>query len=73
MPLGTADLPLAVLCSVQFIVVLDDNVVSVALPSLRDGLGGARAFPEEDDACEHTDRPGADAGAFSVAAAITRV
>jgi hypothetical protein len=46
-----------VLCFVQFILVLDDNVVSVALPSLRDDLGGASAFPEEDGACEYTDGP----------------
>ncbi|MFJ4857351.1 MFS transporter [Streptomyces sp. NPDC088730] len=30
---------LVVLCFVQFMLVLDDNVVSVALPSIRDGLG----------------------------------
>ncbi|MFV2176002.1 MFS transporter [Actinomadura sp. LOL_016] len=30
---------LAVLCFVQFMLVLDDNVVSVALPSVRDDLG----------------------------------
>ncbi|MFD4259792.1 MFS transporter [Streptomyces sp. NPDC058534] len=34
---------LAVLCLVQFMLVLDDNVVSVALPSLRDDLGFSTA------------------------------
>ncbi|MFD7550395.1 MFS transporter [Streptomyces sp. NPDC059578] len=37
---GTA---LLVLCFVQFMLVLDDNVVSVALPSLRDELGFSTA------------------------------
>ncbi|MFE9662196.1 DHA2 family efflux MFS transporter permease subunit [Streptomyces sp. NPDC005955] len=37
---GTA---LLVLCCVQFMLVLDDNVVSVALPSLRDELGFSTA------------------------------
>ncbi|WP_210570574.1 MFS transporter [Streptomyces sp. GESEQ-4] len=34
---------LAVLCLVQFMLVLDDNVVSVALPSVRDDLGFSAA------------------------------
>jgi MFS family permease len=34
---------LVVLCFVQFMLVLDDTVVSVALPSVRDGLGFSAA------------------------------
>lgn len=34
---------LVVLCFVQFMLVLDDNVVSVALPTLRDDLGFSTA------------------------------
>lgn len=36
---GRRGLALTVLCFVQFMLVLDDTVVSVALPSVRDGLG----------------------------------
>ncbi|MFE7132214.1 MFS transporter [Streptomyces sp. NPDC057638] len=38
-PTARRGLALVVLCCVQFMLVLDDNVVSVALPSIRDQLG----------------------------------
>ncbi|GAB2925647.1 MFS transporter [Streptomyces mayteni] len=38
-PFGRRGPALVVLCFVQFMLVLDDNVVSVALPSIRDQLG----------------------------------
>ncbi|NEE15254.1 MFS transporter, partial [Streptomyces sp. SID7499] len=37
--LGRRRPALVVLCFVQFMLVLDDNVVSVALPSMREDLG----------------------------------
>ncbi|TGB09549.1 MFS transporter [Streptomyces sp. MZ04] len=42
-PVGRRGLALVVLCFVQFMLVLDDNVVSVALPSVRDDLGFSSA------------------------------
>lgn len=38
-PAGRRGPALVVLCFVQFMLVLDDNVVSVALPSISDDLG----------------------------------
>ncbi|MFD0533196.1 MFS transporter [Actinomadura luteofluorescens] len=39
-------MPMIVLCLVQFMLVLDDTVVNVALPSIRDDLGfGASGLP----------------------------
>lgn len=42
-PAGRRGPALVVLCFVQFVLVLDDNVVSVALPSIRDDLGFSTA------------------------------